>query len=135
MYKKTIYEDENIKLSKIYEHLMTDKDGNFMPSYLVLDESLKCFPTVPLPNGEVKIEYITKESKLKTHFVPDSLNTIDFNCKVMDKILSDTIDNENGINTNTEKFKNIRSFAMYLKALNDLNLNYIEKLLEGEVTR
>lgn len=132
MYKKVIYEDENIRLLKIYEHLMTDKDGNFIPSYLALNDSLIISPSVPIPNGEVEIEYITKENKLKTQFIPNPLNTIDFNCKIMNKIILDTIDNENGMDTNTEKFKDIKSFAMYLKALNDLILNYIKELLGNE---
>lgn len=58
-----------------------------------------------------------------------ALETLKNNCKIADMIISDTIKNENGEETNTEKFKDIKSFAQYIKCFNDLNIQFIEKML------
>lgn len=58
-----------------------------------------------------------------------ALETLKSNCKIAEMIISDTIKNENGEETNTEKFKDVKSFAQYIKCFNDINIQYIEKQL------
>lgn len=58
-----------------------------------------------------------------------ALETLKNNCKIADMIISDTIKNENGEETNTEKFNDIKSFAQYMKCFIDINIQYIEKKL------
>lgn len=55
------------------------------------------------------------------------LTTLQSNFKIADLIISNTIKNENGEDTNTEKFKNIGSFAQYIKCFNDINIQYVGK--------
>lgn len=56
-----------------------------------------------------------------------TLKTIQGNCKCANLIVSNTIKNECGEETSTVKFDNIKSFAQYVKAFNDINIDYIEK--------
>lgn len=58
------------------------------------------------------------------------LTSIKLNLQTMDMILTNTIKNEKGEETNTTKFKNIQSFAEYMKCMNDLSLNYIHEQLD-----
>lgn len=58
-----------------------------------------------------------------------ALRTVENNCKTADLIISDTIKNENGEETNTVKFGSVKSFAQYIKCFNDINIQYIEKKL------
>lgn len=60
----------------------------------------------------------------------NALTTIEWNCKITDMIISKTIKNENGEETNIEKFDSIKSFANYIKGFNDINMEYIKKKLE-----
>ena len=57
------------------------------------------------------------------------LKNIKFNCLVVDRVLSETIAKENGEDVDIIKFNDIRSFAMYIKAMNDLTVEYIESKL------
>ncbi len=56
-----------------------------------------------------------------------TLKTVQDNCKCANLILSNTIKNECGEKTSTVKFDSIKSFAQYMKAFNDINVDYIEK--------
>lgn len=47
--------------------------------------------------------------------------------KTLDMILKETIKNENGEESNIMKFNSIKDFATYIKAMNDFNIDYIEK--------
>lgn len=58
-----------------------------------------------------------------------ALKTLENNLKISDIIISDTIKNENGEETSTVKFDNIKSFAQNIKCFNDLNIQYIKKQL------
>ena len=44
-------------------------------------------------------------------------------------VFSDIRKNENGEETSTVKFDNIKSFAQNIKCFNDLNIQYIKKQL------
>jgi regulator of replication initiation timing len=47
------------------------------------------------------------------------------NCKIMNLIIDNTIKNENGEDTCTIKFDSIKTFATYVKAMNDMNIEYL----------
>lgn len=126
MYKELIYETKEFVILKIYEHIHAKSESEIITSYPYQKDSLKVVFDTP-DKGVAEIEYITKIDKLQSIPISDPLKTIEFNCMVTDKILSDTILNESGEITDTAKFKDIKSFAMYIKALNDLNLDYIRK--------
>lgn len=126
MYKELIYETKEFVLLKIHEYIHAESESEIITSYPYQKDSLKVIFDTP-DKGTAEIEYITKIDKLRSVPVSNPLKTIEFNCMVTDKILSDTISNESGEITNTMKFKDIKSFAMYIKALNDLNLDYIRK--------
>lgn len=57
------------------------------------------------------------------------LKTLENNLKISDIIISNTIKNENGEETSTVKFDNVKAFAQNMKCFNDLNIQYIEKQL------
>lgn len=57
------------------------------------------------------------------------LKTLENNLKISDIIISDTIKNENGEETNTVKFDSVKAFAKNMKCFNDLNIQYIKKQL------
>ena len=48
------------------------------------------------------------------------LRSIEFSLKIMNNILSETIKAEDGEEANVTKFKDIKSFAIYLKAMTDV---------------
>lgn len=54
------------------------------------------------------------------------ISQVSASCKVMDKIICDTIKNELGENSETIKFTSIKSFAEYLKSINDHQMEYLE---------
>ena len=60
----------------------------------------------------------------------NTLKAIEFNCKTVEMIISNTIKNENGEETSTNKFDSIESFAQYMKCFNDMNISYIKEKLE-----
>lgn len=62
------------------------------------------------------------------------LTTIKFCMAVMDKVLSDTMDNENGKDTYTVKFQSIKDLAVYIKAMNDTNIHYVEQYINAMET-
>lgn len=55
------------------------------------------------------------------------LKSIEYSLKIMNNILSETIKAENGEESSVTKFKDIKSFASYLKTMNDTIINYVEK--------
>ncbi len=57
------------------------------------------------------------------------LKTLKNNLKISDAIISNTIKNENGEETSTVKFDSVKAFAQYIKCMNDLNIQYLEKQL------
>lgn len=57
------------------------------------------------------------------------LSAIRCNCKTVDMILTETIKTENGEESNVSKFNSIKSFAIYMKCLNDNIMKYVEKQL------
>ena len=61
-----------------------------------------------------------------------SLKTLDGNLKVSNAVIEETIKNENGEKTNTVKFDSIKQFAEYVKCFYTVNLDYIQKVLQGE---
>lgn len=69
------------------------------------------------------------EDNYKIQF-ESAMKNIMFNLQVLNQILSNTIDNENGIETNTCKFRDIKSFATYIKSMNEITLNYINEKME-----
>lgn len=72
-------------------------------------------------------EYLKKIEKLC-----NSLRTLDGNLKVSNAVIDETIKNENGKETNTIKFDSIKQFAEYIKCFYSVNLDYIQKVLQGE---
>lgn len=59
-----------------------------------------------------------------------TLKTLENNCKTAEMIISETIKNENGEESNITKFDSVKSFAQYMKCFNDININYIKKKLD-----
>lgn len=59
-----------------------------------------------------------------------TLKTLENNCKTTEMIISETIKNENGEESNITKFDSVKSFAQYMKCFNDININYIKKKLD-----
>ena len=57
------------------------------------------------------------------------LTTLHSNQKILDLILSNTIMNEDGEESCTMKFKDIKSFATYIKAMNDISIEYVKNRL------
>ena len=60
-----------------------------------------------------------------------SLKTLEGNLKVSNMIIEETIKNENGEDSNTVKFSSIKQFAEYIKCFYTVNLDYIQKVLQG----
>lgn len=60
-----------------------------------------------------------------------SLKTLKGNLKVSNMIIEETIKNENGEDSNTVKFSSIKQFAEYIKCFYTVNLDYIQKVLQG----
>ena len=54
------------------------------------------------------------------------LKNIKYSLKIMNNILSETIKTEDGEESNVTKFKDIKSFAIYLKAMTDVIIRSIE---------
>lgn len=129
-YKYILYDCSKYVLFKVNEKIQAINPCEFITSYPVYDKNITVHYNNPF-DGFVDVEYLYKQDKLqrKTNISLTPLETINFNLKILDKILSDTIKNEDGEETNTNKFQSIKSFAMYIKAMNDLNLEYIEKEL------
>lgn len=127
MYKNIVYECSEYVLYRVSEKINAMSPLEFTTSYPVYDKNINIHYNNPF-DGFVNVDYLYKQDKLqKTNISSIPLETINFNLKVLDKILSDTIKNEDGEETTTDKFKSIKSFATYIKAMNDLNLDYIEK--------
>lgn len=59
-----------------------------------------------------------------------TLKTLENNRKTAEMIISETIKNENGEESNITKFDSVKSFAQYIKCFNDININYIKKKLD-----
>ena len=124
--KEVVYEENDFVVLKIRESIMANSDGKLDTSYLPNGE----IKVIHVQNNIIEVEYYIKQDKLNLDKSFD-LKSIEFTCNIIDKILSDTIANENGVQTNTVKFNDIKSFAMYMKALNDVNLNFVkEKIME-----
>lgn len=60
-----------------------------------------------------------------------SLKTLKGNLKVSNMIIEETIKNENGEDSNTVKFSSVKQFAEYIKCFYTVNLDYIQKVLQG----
>ena len=60
-----------------------------------------------------------------------SLKTLEGNLKVSNMIIEETIKNENGEDSNTVKFSSVKQFAEYIKCFYTVNLDYIQKVLQG----
>lgn len=60
-----------------------------------------------------------------------SLKTLEGNLKVSNVVIEETIKNENGEESNTVKFDSIKQFAEYVKCFYTVNLDYIQKVLQG----
>lgn len=60
-----------------------------------------------------------------------SLRTLEGNLKVSNVIIEETIKNENGEKSNTVKFRSIKQFAEYVKCFYTVNIDYIQKVLQG----
>lgn len=78
-----------------------------------------------------KEEYESTQSKKNEKYYC-VLKTLENNLKVSDVIISNTIKNENGEETNTVKFDSVKAFAQNMKCFNDLNIHYLEEQL-GEI--
>lgn len=76
-------------------------------------------------------DYIEFQKEINKNYMDYhcTLTTLKLNCEVMDIILSNTIKNENGEETPTLKFDSIKSLAEYIKAMNDINIDYINQKL------
>lgn len=61
-----------------------------------------------------------------------TLMTINSNFKFINMILNETIKTEDGEESNTQKFSNIKAFAIYLKSANDINIKYIKEKLNKQ---
>lgn len=72
------------------------------------------------------------EYQKKIEELHNSLRTLDGNLKVSNVVIEETIKNENGEETNTVKFDSIKQFAEYVKCFYTVNLDYIQKVLQGE---
>ena len=55
------------------------------------------------------------------------LKSLECSLKIMNNIISETIKAEDGEESSVEKFKNIKSFAIYLKAMHDVLIRYVEE--------
>lgn len=67
------------------------------------------------------------------HF--QQMNTILANLRIIDTVLSNTIINESGGETDTKKFDSIKCFAAYIKSMNDVNINYINIITDNKRTK
>ena len=129
--KEVVYEENDFVVLKIRESIMTNSDGKLNTSYLPNGE----IKVLQVQNNITEVEYYIKQKKLFYDELNQckyfDLKSIEFVCNVIDKILSDTIANEDEKQTNTVKFNDIKSFAAYIKALNDVNLSFVkEKIME-----
>lgn len=61
-----------------------------------------------------------------------SLRTLEGNLKVSNVVIEETIKNENGEESNAVKFDSIKQFAEYVKCFYTINLDYIQKILQGK---
>lgn len=61
-----------------------------------------------------------------------SLRTLEGNLKVSNVVIEETIKNENGEESNAVKFDSINQFAEYVKCFYTINLDYIQKILQGK---
>lgn len=71
------------------------------------------------------------EYQKKIEGLYNSLRTLEGNLKVSNMVIENTIKNENGEETNTVKFEGIKQFAEYIKCFYTVNLDYIQKVLQG----
>jgi hypothetical protein len=55
------------------------------------------------------------------------LKSIEYSLKIMNNIISGTIKAEDGEESFVEKFKDIKSFTIYLKAMTDVLIRYVEE--------
>lgn len=86
----------------------------------------KAFESAKKERDQQVCEYQKKVDELY-----NSLRTLDGNLKVSNAIIENTIKNENGMETNTIKFDNIKQFAEYIKCFYTVNLDYIQKVFWG----
>lgn len=70
------------------------------------------------------------EYQKKIEELYNSLRTLEWNLKVSNMIIEETIKNENGEDSNTVKFSSIKQFAEYIKCFYAVNLDYIQKVLQ-----
>lgn len=76
-----------------------------------------------------EIKRLTEENKKIQEHCLDQFHKIriaEGNCEILGLILTNTIKNEDGEETCTVKFKDIKSFATYIKAMNDINIEYLK---------
>lgn len=60
------------------------------------------------------------------------ITTMQSNLKVLDMVLNETIKGENGEESSIMKFKDLKSFANYIKAMNDFSLQYLENQINSK---
>ena len=58
------------------------------------------------------------------------LSVIKNNCETVNMIITETIKNEHGEESNISKFNNIESFANYMKCFNDNIMRYVKEKLD-----
>lgn len=61
----------------------------------------------------------------------ETLRTLEGNLKIFNMVVENTIKNENGEETNTVKFADVKSFAEYINAFCETNIDFIQSKLDA----
>lgn len=78
---------------------------------------------------ECRISLSEKEKNLLNGLLT-GVSNLNLSSEIIIKLIKDTIENEQGKTTSTEKFQSIESYSNYLLALFNLQKNEISKLQE-----
>ena len=83
---------------------------------------------------EINVEELHRNAKAMNDILFKNymdFNTVLNNCKIMERILEEVIKGENGEESQVVKFTNISSFAQYIKAMNEVQIDFLARRLEG----
>lgn len=144
--------DERLEAQKLIKEIRRDENGiwlnledsDFIQNYSEMQKAISD-NQVTVNELNCKVEKYRKafenakkerdcqiaEYRKKIEELYYSLKTLEGNLKVSNMIIEETIKNENGEDSNTVKFSSVKQFAEYIKCFYTVNLDYIQKVLQG----